>query len=300
MSTSAETARNAKQSHVYALLIGIEYTTYARQRKAEQLPGCSRDTENIYRYLVSETQKVPNQNVSILVDAGSLKRQRGTKEPTKQNICDGFKWLVGKANEAGSEPCTLYVHYSGHGSWERDRSGDEQDGRDESLVPADYLDRGCIIDDYLRANFINKLPSNCTLVCIFDCCHSGTVLDLPLLWEPTKQHYAASKKCDEPQCNVVCISGCMDTQTSASAYDIERRRQWQGAMTWALLQSVRPKRTRSRLRPGRKHVETQTQTTDVISSVRQLLKSKRFQQYPQVSCSSRQCDPTTLLAKYLK
>ena len=52
--------------------------------------------------------------------------------------------------EAGPKD-TVYLHFSGHGSQAQDFDGDEQDGRDETIVPEDGRMEGIadITDDEL-------------------------------------------------------------------------------------------------------------------------------------------------------
>ena len=53
------------------------------------------------------------------------------------------------------------------------------DGYDETLVPLDYESAGQIRDDDLFQALVGEMPAGVTVTCIMDCCHSGTVLDLP-------------------------------------------------------------------------------------------------------------------------
>ncbi len=78
---------------------------------------------------------------------------------------------------AQADSRTLVVfHFSGHGSQMKDRSGDEVDGMDETIVPVDSRTLGVydISDDELNGLFtqLNKKTKNVTFV--LDCCHSGT------------------------------------------------------------------------------------------------------------------------------
>jgi metacaspase-1 len=54
-----------------------------------------------------------------------------------------------------------------------------EDGYDETLVPVDYASAGQIRDDDLFQVLVGSMPAGVTVTCIMDCCHSGTVLDLP-------------------------------------------------------------------------------------------------------------------------
>lgn len=61
----------------------------------------------------------------------------------------------------------------------RDDGKDEADGMDETLIPVDYNKTGQIRDDEVFDMLVTKIPEGCTLTVIMDCCHSGTILDLP-------------------------------------------------------------------------------------------------------------------------
>lgn len=84
--------------------------------------------------------------------------------------------------ESESGDC-IFLHYSGHGCKIPDDSGDEADGYDEALVPVDYQSVGVIRDDDLYATIIKPLKEGVTLTSLMDCCHSGTVLDLPYMFK---------------------------------------------------------------------------------------------------------------------
>lgn len=58
-------------------------------------------------------------------------------------------------------------------------NGDESDGYDETIIPVDYGTYGQIRDDVLYKKLIGSMRSGVNLTCVMDCCHSGTVLDLP-------------------------------------------------------------------------------------------------------------------------
>eukprot|EP00173_Palmaria_palmata_P003280 Plantae.Rhodophyta-Palmaria_palmata.ctg3415.p1 GENE.Plantae.Rhodophyta-Palmaria_palmata.ctg3415~~Plantae.Rhodophyta-Palmaria_palmata.ctg3415.p1 ORF type:complete len:223 (+),score=43.68 Plantae.Rhodophyta-Palmaria_palmata.ctg3415:318-986(+) len=60
-----------------------------------------------------------------------------------------------------------------------DRSGDEDDGYDETLVPMDWEGAGHIVDDEIYDILVRRLPGGVRLTAVLDACHSGTALDLP-------------------------------------------------------------------------------------------------------------------------
>lgn len=71
------------------------------------------------------------------------------------------------------------MEWAGHGSRVPDQDGDEDDGYDETLVPVDFQRSGQIRDDDIFKMLVKPLRAGVTMTCLMDCCHSGTVLDLP-------------------------------------------------------------------------------------------------------------------------
>jgi len=163
--------------------------------------------------------------------------QVGLHNPTKQHILNGFHWLTRGATSESH----LFFHYSGHGSHQRDRSGDEEDGQDESLVPVDFHRAGCLIDDDVRRHLVDPLPEGCNLRMILDCCHSGSGSDLKycyrdvdVLRNDSRPHTNARQH--ETKCDVISWSGCMDKQTSADAWISGK---YAGALTTTFLEIMR-------------------------------------------------------------
>merc|ERR1712096_270261 len=83
---------------------------------------------------------------------------------------------------AASQPNdVLWFFYAGHGSQQQDHDGSEEDGQDEIIMPADYdLDNTFIADDWFKGpSFRGAIDKKAETVAVFDCCHSGTMFDLP-------------------------------------------------------------------------------------------------------------------------
>ena len=85
----------------------------------------------------------------------------------------------------------LAIYFIGHGTQTRDKNGDEKDGKDECLVFKDKL----VIDDEV-ADIINEKNTCKRLTLLADCCHSGSIYDIP------------------PRSDIITISACNDTQTA--------------------------------------------------------------------------------------
>lgn len=95
----------------------------------------------------------------------------------------------------------LTVYYTGHGAQVKDTSGDEEDGYDEVVV----FDDGVVVDDKL-ADYLKKYHNNnAHTVLLSDCCHSGTIWDIP------EDLYRAQSEFPP---NVLSVSASKDNQTA--------------------------------------------------------------------------------------
>eukprot|EP01065_Artemidia_motanka_P019969 TRINITY_DN238_c0_g3_i2.p1 TRINITY_DN238_c0_g3~~TRINITY_DN238_c0_g3_i2.p1 ORF type:complete len:373 (+),score=153.87 TRINITY_DN238_c0_g3_i2:68-1120(+) len=153
-----------------AVLVGINY-----KGQRGELSGCVNDVVSMKRYLLDNGYSEDPSNMQILVDVPHHDIRIPTNSPTKANIERAIEWLVSQARPGDS----LFFHYSGHGGQQRDDSGDEEDGMDETLIPLDYQRAGVITDDQLFDKLVAPLQRGVTFACLMDCCHSGTILDLP-------------------------------------------------------------------------------------------------------------------------
>jgi metacaspase-1 len=148
-----------------SLFIGINYFG-----QNGELRGCINDVKNIKSFITSNFHFPTDSN-----HMRTLTDDNPQSMPTRANIISSLQWLVANAKSGDS----LFFHYSGHGSKQRDTNGDEADGYDETIVPVDHLRSGQIVDDELHDILVAHLPKGVRLTCIMDCCHSGSVLDLP-------------------------------------------------------------------------------------------------------------------------
>jgi len=146
-------------------LIGCNYLDTPSAR----LNGPINDVHNMRDFL----SRCGFQEMLILTDD-----QSGQYKPTRQNIFEGFKWLLQNAKAGDS----LFFHYSGHGSQVVDTDGDEANGYDETILPCDYKSAGQIVDDEIWLRLVKPVPAGCRLTSVMDCCHSGTGMDLPYVF----------------------------------------------------------------------------------------------------------------------
>lgn len=62
------------------------------------------------------------------------------------------------------------------------------EGYDETLIPVDYQRSGQIRDDDIFATLVGPMKEGVVMTCIMDCCHSGSVLDLPFVFIADGEH----------------------------------------------------------------------------------------------------------------
>lgn len=240
-----------------AILIGINYTGLNCELK-----GCINDIVKVSA-LLKDTYKY---------DSFDIMTDETPKKPTKQNIMESLAAHVASLTSAD----TLLFYYSGHGTQVRDVDVDEEDRLDEALVS---LDKQAITDDELRG-----IMQNCKakLYMFFDCCHSGTMCDLEYNFRPLceKNNY---KLWTEPtkalqESNIVTISGCLDTQTSADAQFTRTNGECangefenNGALTHFLLSILQ----------GQNDIKIRS----LLNELYKRLRESGFEQIPQFSCS---------------
>ena len=77
---------------------------------------------------------------------------------------------------------------SGHGGLlmpEQNFLKNKNNDYDQTLIPLDHKRAGQIRDFSLFNHFVKPMAAGVTVTCIMDCCHSGSVLDLPYSFMPT-------------------------------------------------------------------------------------------------------------------
>jgi len=152
-----------------AVFIGINYFGTDLE-----LDGCINDVKNIREFVQTQYGFPPSNCITLTDD-----QTDPLHAPTRKNIMNAIEWLVTGAKAGDS----LFFHYSGHGEQVPDLDGDEADGLDETILPVDHLTAGQIIDDELNIKLVKPLPQGVRLTVVTDACHSGSVLDLPYLYQ---------------------------------------------------------------------------------------------------------------------
>lgn len=217
-----------------ALVIGINYSSDADAR----LRGCQNDALRARDYLV-DVRGYAKKDVTVALD-----RKGGNDEgTTKGGIVEGILRLANATYREEVEE--VYIHYSGHGAQMEDyRIGTgirEEGGLDEALVPSDFRTHGLLRDDKINSLFQEFHPRT-RVRCVFDCCHSGTMGDLPWKYTANAEKVREVKTGTATPGDVMCLSGCRDDQVSMDAYDVNGRKKYAGAMTACMLKVVEAQR----------------------------------------------------------
>ncbi|KAK3236747.1 hypothetical protein CYMTET_53129 [Cymbomonas tetramitiformis] len=154
----------------FAVLVGINY-----YGTPSELGGCINDAQNHYLTLTKHFG-FAKENIRLLTD-----QPGSTSLPTSKNIKEAIEWLISSCKDGD----IIFFSFSGHGSQMACTDGSEADGKDEILCPLDLGNTSAswranaIFDNYLNQKFHDELPVGARCVCAFDCCHSGTMADLP-------------------------------------------------------------------------------------------------------------------------
>ena len=158
------------QGRKKSLLIGINYVG-----SKHQLQGCHQDVENVHQFLHAMGYPSDQRSQVILRD-NQQTDPHGQFWPNGRNMLAAMSWLV-------SEPGTCnFLHYSGHGGQVADTDGSRVSGFDDTIVPYDFERKGQIPSDILHKTLVSRLPPQSTLFVIFDCCHSGSAVELPYIY----------------------------------------------------------------------------------------------------------------------
>jgi hypothetical protein len=246
MTTAGSGAGSVVSLRTKALLVGLNYAG-----TPQALSGCINDVTNVSAYL---RDAAPGIAITTITDAGGVAVTRST-------VLAALTVLAA----ASATTDFVWIHFSGHGTWVRDTSGDETDRRDETIV----LHDGVLTDDQFSA-VLATFAATCTVFVVFDSCHSGTMGDMKFAWPHLSGVSAVmSQPRSRVKARVACLSGCADTGTSAEIAGA-------GALTTALLRVLGP--------PAPGALQTKNMF-EVAAATRAALRAARLPQVPLLTSS---------------
>ena len=145
----------------WAFVVGISDYINFPDAEGGDLPGAEHDARSIRDMLLMK-YKVPEENILMLLN------QEATRAAMEEGITG---WLVDNARPGDQ----ITIFFAGHGSQMWDESGDEDDGLDETLAPADVDPSSTEFDisDDVFNDWLTMLPSDNVIV-FLDNCNSGT------------------------------------------------------------------------------------------------------------------------------
>jgi metacaspase-1 len=212
-----------------ALLIGINYIMDSQNR----LNGCCNDVVNMANMLIGKFGFL-KEKVSVYADTSIKYVPSTTREAILIKL---YEFALRSWQE---DLTTAYFHFSGHGTQVPDLNNDEADGLDEGICPSDFGANGIITDDLLYKVFASFNPKT-TIIAVFDCCHSGSILDLPWTYNELigrsqgRVDGTTTLKLKTPR--LIMLSGCMDPQTSDDAFNTDTK-QYGGALSMCLAKAL--------------------------------------------------------------
>ena len=218
-----------------ALLIGID-----KYKAVSNLKGAVNDVALMKKVLIEKFQFKP-ENIKVLKN----------DKATHHNIIKSIRsHLIEKTNTGD----IVFLHFSGHGSQQRDNSGDEIDQYDETLVAYDSRTEGVfdITDDQINGLLKQITTKTNNAIFVFDSCHSGAAtrgkdnvrtIEPDNRPPPLRSDYAISSRglggtssdFNLNETKYVLFSGSLDNEL-ANETTVDGRKY--GVMTWFLAKAL--------------------------------------------------------------
>lgn len=184
-----------------ALLIGINYFNIPEYR----LDGCIDDICNMRNILI-DAYGYDKSNITMLRDD----TQNPDLMPTYENIIRELNNIVSTNSDE------IWIQYSGHGTQFQNKT--DKLLMDDVIVPIDYYKN--YIFDYDIYKILLKIQ--CRAILFFDCCHSGSIGNLPWTFVLNNENIVTTNNNNTmTNPNIYLISGCSDNQTSMDSYNRE-------------------------------------------------------------------------------
>jgi len=150
---------------IRALIVALDYT-YSPGHELT----CTKDAQVMIRMC----ERAGVQDLTVVTD----KHLGDPGFPTRARLLQGIR-EVGRRCEPGD---WFVWFFAGHGVNVPDYTGDEQDGFDEAFVTPDeegrLSERAVLVDDDFARALDRYTGEDARILCICDCCHSGTICDI--------------------------------------------------------------------------------------------------------------------------
>uniref|UniRef100_A0A7S4V879 Peptidase C14 caspase domain-containing protein n=1 Tax=Alexandrium monilatum TaxID=311494 RepID=A0A7S4V879_9DINO len=150
---------------VRALIVALDYK-YSPNHELT----CTADAQVIVR----TCERAGIEDITVVTD----KHMGDPGFPTNEHVLKHIR-AVAKRCEPGD---WFFWFFAGHGVNVPDKTGDEQDGFDEAFVTPDlegHLTASAVlVDDDFARTLDHYVPAGVKILCVCDCCHSGTICDI--------------------------------------------------------------------------------------------------------------------------
>jgi len=150
---------------VRALIVALDYT----YSPGHELTG-TQDAQAV----VKMCERAGVHDITVVTD----KHLGDPGFPTRQRLLQNIKEVT-KRCQPGD---WFFWFFAGHGVNVPDTTRDEQDGFDEAFVTPDaegrLTERAVLVDDDFSKALDNYTPEGVKILCVCDCCHSGTICDI--------------------------------------------------------------------------------------------------------------------------
>ena len=198
--TDRTVCQTTDKNKKYVVIVGMETSKWGG------CPGADKDSNTMLSLI---KQYVDDSHIVKL----------NNKQATVKAVKDALNAQIAKLNDTAGEEGLFIFTYSGHGGQNGKSASakNETDGRDEFLCLYD----GGLIDDDLWT-IMNQCKGR--VLCIYDCCHSGTMYRLPsenddfdqeeLLREPLDKPFFAKYENVRAGIRMLVFSGCGEETVS--------------------------------------------------------------------------------------
>jgi len=164
---------------------------------------CHRDAKTMYRI----AGRCGVEDITVLTDRDGV---GSANFPTKSVVRSYIKRVAKRC-----EPGDWFVWFwAGHGINVPDRNGDEKSGLDQAFVTPDAKGRltmpAVFVDDDFAQCLDTCVPAGVRILCINDCCHSGTICDIDS-YLYTHEIYQISASQDEEEAEDIGNGGVLTT-----------------------------------------------------------------------------------------
>ena len=182
-----------------AVLIGIKLY---KNSGMSSLDGPYQDVMNMETYIKSKNS---SSRITKMLDI-----DKSYIQPTRENILDYLKNLYNDVKPGEK----VLIYYSGHGSNVKTNSKDEYDQNYDQAM--NVMNNKIVTDNEINGYVTENIPKKVEVYLIFDCCHSGDIVDLKYklqkgIFKPIR------KSLPDLDNKIVLMSGCAFTQSTTDA-----------------------------------------------------------------------------------